>query len=513
MDQFILRHHDHIYGVLGGFDRMLFRGTLRSISYVEGMMKFLNSQHLLLKHFGVYVQKISNELKRHITTFALEAHRPLLFVRSSRESKEDIARLIMERDGIVDGLICILSASEPCQSYSVRGNAKDKKLELVSELRKCLHYYFYYVDREFGFMHIRIQSWLPMTIQVYINGREYLARELDKAGIGYERRDNCFARIDNLPEAQRLLDRLTTRKWERVFNAFAKCINPWLHDTQSFPVQGYYWTAAQMEFATDVMFHSQEVLEQYYPAFVRHAIDTMHSKDVLRFLGRRITIRFNGEIQTEILTRIEGIRVKHRIDVNSIKMYNKQGTVLRIEVTINNPRLFKVWRKTTRHGKDTMAWIPMRKAIVDLPRLVAISRAANKRYLQALAVIGEECPSRKFFDPISIAKEHNHHHYRPLHPVSEQDSRLLEAVASANAVFQGIKNKEMREIIHQLSRYKNSTPKQLSAAASRLLKLLCAHGLIYKVPKTQYYRSTQLGRLVSASAVNFRNKNIALLAA
>ncbi len=42
----------------------------------------------------------------------------------------------------------------------------------VSEkrLRKCLHFYFYFLDPEFGFLHVRAQSWLPFTIQIYIYG-------------------------------------------------------------------------------------------------------------------------------------------------------------------------------------------------------------------------------------------------------------------------------------------------------------------------------------------------------
>ena len=58
--------------------------------------------------------------------------------------------------------------------------------------------YFYYVDRQFGLMHVRLQTWLPFTMQICINGREYLARRMDKAGISYERRENCFTRIDDL---------------------------------------------------------------------------------------------------------------------------------------------------------------------------------------------------------------------------------------------------------------------------------------------------------------------------
>ena len=84
-----------------------------------------------------------------------------------------------------------------------------KKLKLVAKERKCLHLYFYYLDREFGLMHVRLQTWLPFTIQVCLNGREWLAQQLDRAGISYLKRDNCFTQISDLKRAQRLMDRLT----------------------------------------------------------------------------------------------------------------------------------------------------------------------------------------------------------------------------------------------------------------------------------------------------------------
>ncbi len=38
MQSFVQRYQEGVIGVLGGFDRVLFRGTLRSISYAEGAL-------------------------------------------------------------------------------------------------------------------------------------------------------------------------------------------------------------------------------------------------------------------------------------------------------------------------------------------------------------------------------------------------------------------------------------------------------------------------------------------
>lgn len=55
--------------------------------------------------------------------------------------------------------------------------------------RKCLFLYCYVIDREFGFLHVRLQTWFPFTIHVYVNGHERLARQINKRGFGYRRLD------------------------------------------------------------------------------------------------------------------------------------------------------------------------------------------------------------------------------------------------------------------------------------------------------------------------------------
>jgi len=129
----------------------------------------------------------------------------MVYLPSFAQSKEQVALRIAQDDNIQCGLICVLSCIELCRSYTIRKNKETKRLELVSATRKCLFLYFYFLDREFGLMHVRLQTWLPMPIQVCLNGREYLARRLDKAGMGYEKRDNCFTRIDDLGRPYRAL--------------------------------------------------------------------------------------------------------------------------------------------------------------------------------------------------------------------------------------------------------------------------------------------------------------------
>ncbi len=198
--------------------------------------------------------------------------------------------------------------------------------------------------------------------------------------------------------------------------------------------------------------------------------------------------------------------MKHRVEENSIKMYDKQGSVLRIETTINSPRRFRVHRQGWRQGKAVMKWLPLRKGIADLRRRAELSRAANARYLDALAVVGLETPSYRLLDRVSQPVK-TKRQYRALRPISPDDAGLFEVILHGEFSLQGFRNRDLRKALGQ------SDPKNNSARISRLLALLRAHKLIFKVFKTNYYRITRKGHQVMATALKFRQPDIALLAA
>ena len=504
MERFVKRHQHRIVGTIAGFDRVLFRGNLSSLCYNQGLEIFLTVQKVRFKDFGEYATKLSAQIKAHAEGMAQKHNRPCRYLESSRVSKEDVAREIMQEDGITEGLICVLTCVEPCLTYSIRKDRQTGRLAFKGTERKCLFIYYYYIDRDFGLMHVRLQTWLPFTIQVCINGREWLARQMDRAGIGYTQRDNCFTQIEDLATAQRLMDRLIDRKWGGFLNSLAQKVNPIIRPEAGLKLKGYYWMIREGEFATDVMFKDAQSLADVYPALIRHAIEQFSTEDVLRFFGRRITSRFNGEISSNLKKRVDGVRVKHWFQENSIKMYDKQGSVLRIETTINNPRRFKVRRAT--------GWIPLRKGIVDLKRRVELSRSANKRYLEALAVVGEPTPSHRLLDRVSKRVITKGRTYRALQPISRSESRAFEVLLKGEFFIQGFRNADLRTELEPSAEADPIKKRKASARISRLLRLFRAHRLIYKVPKTNYHRITMKGHEIMTTATKFRSTNIALLA-
>jgi len=342
MNEFIMRHQKSIRGVLSGFDRIRFRGTLRWLANTAGMKNFLWTVQVLLKHFGVYSMDITNQIKAATAEIAEAAGRPVVYVNNSPERKEEIARQIAKQDGVTEGLIAVLTSVEPCLSYEVGPNA------------------------------------------------------------------------------------------------------------------------------------------------------------MLRFLGKKLPMHggvhgnFEGEVITDLKTRPEGMRLKHTLNHNSLKMYNKQHSVLRIETTINNTRDMKINRRPEGEPEGKLAWRRLRKGVADIPRRVEISQAANERYLESLAAVETDASLNQLTKPLCQPVMWQGRRARALNPWAVADGRLLEIINHGEFMINGFRNRDVRALLYGEAGNPKEERRQ-SAAVTRSLRLLRAHKLIKKVPKTHRYVLTQQG--------------------
>ena len=521
MLQFIEKHANDVMGVISGFDRIRFRGTLRWLATVHGLACFLGSLRILLKDFTEYAKGLTTQIRGTIEAMAQEAARPTIYLNSTAISKEEYARAIASRDHVREGLICVLSCVEPCFSYEVRANAETKHLELRGGRLKCLHQYLYFIDPQLGFGHLRLQTWFPFTIHVCVNGREWLCRKLDGQDIAYLRRDNCVVAVEDCGLAQAILDSQVRANWSTILNRLATWAFPLHRRLCQGEAMHYYWSADDTEWATDVLFRSPRRLAQLYPHLIRHGMQTFSSGSVLRFLGRKTTAAgrpygtFLGEVVSDLGTRPEGVRLKHRLNHNSIKMYDKQGSVLRVETTITDPRDLKVYRRVEGDLRSAKTWRRLRKGVADLPRRAAVSQAANKRYLEALAAVDETTPLKDVADHVCRPVRWRGRSTRGLRPMEADDRALLQAVIRGEFAINGFRNADLRAVLFPSSHGEVDKRRQ-SSRTTRQIRLLRAHGLIRKVPTTHRYVLTRRGRTIITAflaALNADTKKLNELAA
>jgi hypothetical protein len=335
---------------------------------------------------------------------------------------------------------------------------------------------------------------------------------MEREGIGFQQQGNCFTWIEDLSRAQVLLERLNTRDWTKTLAVLGRRVNPLLKSLLR-GVFDYYWTIRQSECATDVMFRDPAALQEVYPALCQHALAHFSSEDVMRFLGRGP----QGTAPTQVISSLrrgeEGVRVKHTVNENSVKMYDKAGCILRIETTINNPIRFQVLRKVTREGKSALAWQKMRKGVSDTKRRVEVSLAANARYLDALAVIGESTPSHRILDPVSQPVEKDRYRYRGLRPISPEEAQLFQAVLHGEHLPFGFSNRQLQTCLYPQPARDAADARRRSQFVSRKLRLLRAHGLVHRVSGKRLYRVSEKGHQVISTALIFRETDFALLEA
>lgn len=495
MEQFIVKHADKITGVLSCFDRILFKGYL-PIGYAQGMESFLNRRGILFKDFKVFTQTCSETLKSHALETARKAGRPFIFLKSPVR-KEDEAREIARRDGITQGLVCVFSAQESSKSF--RLSYGEGRPRLTPCEPRCLCLYFYYLDRDFGLMHVRIPTWFPFTVQVCMNGHEWLARKMDKCGIGYTQVDNAFVRIADPKRAQRLADHFAKVKFPRILEAFARKVNPLLKDM--LKGMEHYWVIDQAEYATDVLFKDRAALKGLYGKLLEHATLCFGAEDVLTFLGRKLTGQFKGEVLNDCKKRWQGARVKHRMKGNWIKMYDKHGCVLRIETVINHPREFRVRREGKRQGEWVMAWYPMNKGVKNLYRYAEVCLSANRAYLEALAVVDDPATAYRMLNEVCHPAGRNGRRRRGLNPLRQDDLALFAAVLRGEHHIHGFRNRDVAAHLG-LPRAKNPRErKRQSARVTRLIQLLHAHHLIAKIPRSRRWRVTVRGTTLMSAAL------------
>jgi hypothetical protein len=493
MNSFIEKHKKNIIGVLSGWDRIVFRGTLRLVANLAGMCSYLAYRHILMKDFKEYTQRKTAELIEASVAKAEQGGRPNLYQSSARINKEQVALDIASRDGVREGLICILRTVEPCMTYKLHRNRQNKTLDLELFQGKCMHLYHYWYDAYFGFMGARIQTWFPFAIQMWMNGREWLARRMDQETLEYRRYDNCFPWIADFPRAQEWMDQLHSTDWVRQFDRIARFLNP-AHETMfaGFPLH-YYWTSHQTEWATDIAFRDRQAVAGIYPQLVRGAMIAFGSRDVLRFLGNRPDRRSQDDVTSSYKDRPEGIRVKHEAHANSVKTYDKAGSILRTECTINNHRAFHVYRRSERDPQGPKKTLPMSKGVADLYARSQVSGRINDRYLEALATLDTSERVEEVVRPICRRHTSKGKSIRALRPWSQADQQLLAAVSACGPAGD-FRN---RDIAARL--YPNRPVKEVSSKVTYLLRLLREHKIIRRLPHTRRYRLTPKGAQIIAT--------------
>lgn len=498
---FVKKYSSNIEGVISCYDRIVLRGTLPSVSHAGAMTNLLYRKGILLKDITQYTGPLRDELHENTKRISQNQGIPIEFIRKPKAvRKEDLVQKQIEQSGKTTGLVCILSAMESCQNYIYRYDKSTGRSYLKMSGGKCLHYYFYFIDADYGLCYLRVPTWCPFRVQFYCNAHNWLARQMDKAGIEYTQKDNAFTHISDYEAAQKLSDRFSVAPLHKLLDNLCDYYCPIY---QRIDVTGYHWSIMQLEYATDLIFKSKQTLGLLYDGILKNAMHTVTPDDVARFLGRKgVHGKNNQELQSSYkqVLRDEMRRIKHKMGSNSVKIYDKFGIVLRIETTTNNPTNFTHYRSVEhRDGTKTQKFAPVKKSIYSLKALVQIMLQCNKRYLKFIAGFDLAIAGKKKIEKIAKPVVVKGRSYKGFNFFDKQDADLLRLIADGNFTIQGFKNKDLKKLL----------PQKTTEQISRIIKRLSLKKLIKKVNKSYRYYLTALGNQVINTALKIKELFIA----
>jgi hypothetical protein len=503
MKSFLSRFGSAILFILSGFDRLRLCGESTLLNHMGGVHSYCHQQRILFKDFPKHAESLTKTFRARSYQFAGEV--PLRHLDRPTIDKEAMAVQLAHEHGRTHGRIALLTCQESGQTYRPRRNGQGL-IELRKETTRCTHYYHYFLHEQFGLCYVRIQSWFPFTVRVGLNGRRWLIQQLRQRGVFCEARDNLVTAVADPLLAQHLLDEQVRVDWSALLEGLVQPVHPlwdYLYDDKVHTP--FHWMTEQSEWATDIVFAEPDFMTVWYPRWIRHGIETLSCKDVLRYLGKHVPEQgyghCRGEAKIDLRTRIEGARLKFWYGSNQLKMYDKEAPLantLRVETTINDPSGFKVFR--TKQGEDAAApksWQQMRKSVDDLPRRAEVSQSANQRLAESLATVAEPTPLGKLLEPLGrpVVGANGRRVARALNPLTGADGDLLRTLAQGDYLLHGFRNRDLR-----VTKFGDGTApverRRQAAKITRLLGLLRAHDLILKVHKTHRYQLTAQGRRI-----------------
>jgi len=492
-------HQKEIIGVLYCYDRVLINATAGSFGYADGMRSFFNSQGYRIFDFANIFTPVTEQIKSNADKVARENGLEIEYIRKTNAfRKEDkIAAIIKER-GNEEGLVHIFSALELNKTYKPWHDKATGSTYFKHEKTKCLTYYFYFIDREFGLCFIRVPTIAPYKIDFYFNGHNWLETKLQKKSIFYQKVDNAYVHIADFEEAQKLSDGVRVEDLHKALDIFVTRYCP-LPDKWGL---SHNYTISQVEYSLDILFESEEALKPLYDNIIKTAMHTVTPDDIANFLGKRFSVLFEGEAGSRLGRRILGTRIKHQMGEISVKIYDKFGKILRIEITSNDVSKLKIFRDVQkRNGNVVQTIAPVKKSIYSLFNLISVFKNACNRYLEFISSFDDPTDGLKKLDRVTESVTKNDKNYKGFNFFNKEDEKILLSIADGRYTIKGITNKALRMSLT------DKKPWQIS----RILKRLRLHGLIKKVGNSYKYYLTRLGKQVIVAGLSF--KNISLIPA
>jgi len=455
------------------FDRILLKGYIPLVQRENGMVYFLRDVRGMDCISKEALKGLTKGFVQRVEKYALEEQVPLI------TTKRGVNKLALaERyDKGQEGIVCIQKSKEYGRSFSSYESkkAKDKNYRLICRaLREVNHYYFYIRDEEVGGLnYIKICSYFPFNVDIYVNGHNWLEVQLKKRGIKHDKVDNCIVRVEDAVALQELCSRLN----DDPLWAFAdRWIYKFVPIEKSEREAGYYYKyfIAQVEYSHNAVFKDESILNELFQEMIDQFRRIGKPDSISQIFGKRITSRYRGVCQSNVSMEREHPCIKSWYKKSYVKQYNKKGKILRTETCINNTY-------------D----IGIKKSIVNLGYIGRVSHGINGRYLDSQVGIDDRFLARHSLAELSKTEQIGD---KRITGIRIEDGRMMgviEALLKRSHLVSHITNKGLRK---EVQRVRSIGEEEYGSTKMGYdLKRLLMKKIIKKVGGTHKYIFTKTG--------------------
>lgn len=418
---------------------------------------------------------------------------------------EDFVLPYYERLGRQEGIACLLTSMEQGTtfvSYEPRFPTADQRYRILKRCRKLFqHFYFYVFDPVMGPMILRVSTYLPFSIQVWLNGHSFVAEQLTRQGVGFEKYDNAILAVDDVGALQAAAAALTPELIRERCDYWATRLAPAFsqEERDGAHLDHYHYSVAQVEYAYDTIFRDHVPLEAMFRRLGELGALLGGADRTMTTFGRRIDRRYRGKLMTVLEAADQGHPVlRAYYHTSYAKLYGKpdevhQDRCLRAEACINDPYHLGVPR-----------------GLEHLPTLVEKMAGTTQRYLDLHADLLDSTVDAGHLAALAQPTIRGQRRIPGIRLHDERVLRLLEVLLHPGGLLADWTTADLRT--HVLARYR-LTPQDYRPSQLRYdLWKLRAKGLVERVGSTRRYRLTATGSRVGVVLVKLRFRLLGPLA-
>ena len=326
-------------------DRLYLHGYLGQLQVGGQVIQFL-------RHRGYPVpspaclQQIGDAFRRRVASFAEANHIPVVPLKAADRNIAVMQSYLDKAAATGRSQVAAIGvAQEPQRVLIARQRdtdpAKPPQFSFDKKDRRVTVYYFYLWDANFGPAFIKICTWCPWPVKIWVNGHEWAKQQARKIGLAFTELSNGFASCEDPGLLQRICDVLQPGTIEVFFQR-------WLHrlplplgpaDQQA----GYWWecSMAQVEVSRTIVFTQPRYARAFFDALVTDNLDLGRPDTIEIIFDRQVRggkqRATQGTFKTKVITRGTQVTVNAFYKHSRIKQYLKDGRAVRIETVVNAP--------------------------------------------------------------------------------------------------------------------------------------------------------------------------------